>query len=102
VSLKKAAVMLLFAIVFAVPGALADSGTVLKWESKSYSQSANIIRNRIVYTVKVGDSTYQIAKRSEKVQFTKGQTIECRVNKNHIFVTNGKGKEEKFDIIGTE
>lgn len=83
-------------------GVKADTGTVMKWENKTYSQSAEITRNHIVYTVKVGDVTYQIARRSDKVEFTKGQTVECRLEKNHMFVTNEKGKGEKFDIVGTE
>jgi hypothetical protein len=83
-------------------GAKADTGNVLKWESKPCSQSAEITRNHIVYTVKVGGVTYQFARRSTKVEFTVGQVIECRADKNHLFVTNEKGKEVKYDIVGTE
>jgi hypothetical protein len=79
-----------------------EAGSVLKWEKKSYSQSAHIIRNQTVYTVRAGDVTYQIARRSDKVEMAVGQQLKCRVEKNHLFVLNEKGKEMKYDIVGTE
>ena len=33
---------------------LTENGTVLKWESKTYSQSAHITRSQVVYSVRVG------------------------------------------------
>ena len=75
-------------------------GTVLKWEHKTYWQSADITRDQVVYTVKVGDVTYQIARRGDKVEFVVGQNVDCRVDKNHIFVVNDKGKETKYEIVG--
>jgi hypothetical protein len=81
---------------------IVESGTVLKWESKSYSQSAHIIRNHIVYLVQVGDFNLQIARRSDKVEMATGQHIQCRIEKDHIFVRDEKGKETKYDIVGSE
>ena len=86
----------------AVQAQTREDGTVLKWEKKTYSQSAHIIRNHTVYTVRVGDHTYQIARRSDKVEMSVGQQLECRVEKDHFFVVNEKGKETKYDIMGTE
>jgi hypothetical protein len=79
-----------------------ETGSVLKWEKKSYSQSAHITKNQTVYTVRVGDVTYQIARRSDKVEMSVGQQLKCRIEKDHLFVINEKGKETKFDIVGTQ
>jgi hypothetical protein len=79
-----------------------ETGIVLKWEKKSYSQSAHIIRNQTVYSVRVVSVTYQIARRNNKVEMGVGQQLKCRVEKGHLFVLNEKGKETKYDIVGTE
>jgi len=93
--------LLAVALLFATP-LLADTGTVVKWKSESYSQSAHIIRNQIVYTIKIGDIVYQVTRHNDKVEFTNGQTVECRPDKNRMFITNDKGKEVKFEIVGEE
>jgi hypothetical protein len=79
----------------------ADS-TVLKWESKPYSQSAHIIRNHIVYSVQIGDTVLQIARRSDKQEMATGEHIRCRIDGGHAFVSNAEGKETKYDIVGSE
>jgi hypothetical protein len=79
-----------------------EAGSVVRWEKKSYSQSAHIIRNQTVYTVVVGDLTYQIARRSDKVEMNAGQQLKCRVEKGHLIVLNEKGKETKYDIVGAQ
>jgi hypothetical protein len=91
---------LLLALVDFAQGA--QTGTVLKWESKSYSQSAHIIRDHIVYWVQVGDASLQIARRSDKAEMAVGQHVQCRIEKDHVFVVNEKGKETKYDIVGSE
>lgn len=79
-----------------------ETGSVIKWETKTYSQSAHITRNHIVYSVRVGDATYKIARRSDKVEFDLNQEIKCRVEKGQMLVVNEKGKETKYDIVGSE
>lgn len=101
--MTKALIGLLFLLLTSVIWAQTyDTGNVLKWESKPYSQSAHIIRNHIVYSVQVGHSILQIARRSVKTEMTVGQQIKCRLDRGHIFVLNEKGKETEFDIIGSE
>jgi hypothetical protein len=78
------------------------SGSVLKWEMKSYSQSAHIIRDHVVYSVQVGDSVFQIARRSRELEMSIGQRIQCRIDKGHVFVLNAKGKETEYDILGAQ
>jgi hypothetical protein len=77
-------------------------GTIVKWEIKAYSQSAHIIRDHVVYVVRIGDIRYEIARRSKNVEMNTGQQIDCRVDKGSMFVRNVKGKETKYDIVGTE
>jgi hypothetical protein len=79
-----------------------EAGRVLKWESRSYSQSAHITRNQIVYWVQVSSATYQIANRRDKPEMAVGQQVKCRVEKNHLFVLNEKAKETKYDIVGVD
>ena len=79
-----------------------ETGSVLKWETKTYSQSAHITRNHPVYSVQVGTTIYQIARRSTQVEMNTGQQIKCRVDKGQMLVANAKGKETKYDIVGSE
>ncbi len=97
------AILLLWSL-FLVPTAWTQTyeiGSVLKWETKTYSQSANITRNHPVYSVRVGDVVYQIARRSTQVEMNAGQQIQCRVANGQMFVVNEKGKETKYDIVGS-
>ena len=57
--------------------------------------------NRVVYSIKVGDVTYQVARRSSKVEMTIGEKIQCRVEKDKLMVRDDKGKETKYDVVGT-
>jgi hypothetical protein len=83
-------------------GQTAADGTVVKWESKPYSQSAHIIRNHIVYSVQIGDTVLQIARRSDKQEMATGEHIKCRVDSGRVYVVNEKGRETKYDIVGSE
>lgn len=75
---------------------------VLKWRSEPYSQSAHIIRNHIVYSVQSGDTIYEVARRSEKIEMNIGQQFECRFEKNRVLIWNKKDKETKYNIVGSE
>jgi hypothetical protein len=57
--------------------------------------------NRVVYTIKIGDATYQVARHSSKAEMTTGQKIQCRVEKDKLIVHDDKG-ETKYDIVGSE
>jgi hypothetical protein len=78
-----------------------EDGIVLKWETRPYSQSAHIIRNHIVYSVQIGTAVFQIARRSDKQEMASGEHIRCRIDGGHAFVSNAKGKETKYDIVGS-
>jgi hypothetical protein len=88
-----------------VSGALAQSGqtgTVLNWEALPYSQSVNITRNQVVFTIHLGHVRYRITKRSPNAEWNIGQQVDCRVEGNNMFVRNAKGKEVKYDIVGVD
>ena len=79
-----------------------ETGNVLKWETHTYSQSAHIIRDHPGDWIRIGNITYQIARRSREVEMQSGQLVECRVDKGHVFVRTAKGRETKYDILGME
>jgi len=79
-----------------------ETCTVLKWETKTYSQSAHITRNHPVYWVSVGTITYEIGRRTTAIEMQAGQQIKCRVENGHMLVVNEKGKETKYDLVGSE
>jgi hypothetical protein len=80
-----------------------ESGSVVKWETKAFAMTAvHPAGNRVVYSIKVGEVTYQVARRSAKVEMTMGEKIQCRIEKDKFVVRDDKGKETKYDIVGTE
>jgi hypothetical protein len=80
-----------------------DSGTVVKWEKQAYAITAlHPSGNHIVYSIKVGAVTYKVARRTAKVEMAMGQQIQCRVEKNSMIVRDEKGKEMKYEVVGTE
>jgi hypothetical protein len=95
---------LTLALLF-VSGALAQSGqtgTVLNWEALPYSQSVNLTRNQVFYTIHLGDVHYRITRRSPKAELNIGQQVDCRVEGNTMFLSYAKGKEVKYDIVGKD
>ncbi len=88
-----------------VSGALAESGgtgTVVNWEALPYSQNANMTRNQVVYMIHLGSVHYRITRRSPKAELNIGQQVDCRVEGNAMFVRYAKGKEVRYDIVGTD
>ncbi len=80
-----------------------ESGSVVKWETKAFAQTAvHPAGNRVVYSIKVGGVIYQVARRNAKVEMTTGEKIQCRVEKDKLVVRHDKGKETKYDIVGSE
>lgn len=105
-SLRLIVPLIIFLFSFSSLGSVSaqtlESGRVLKWESRPYSQSAHITRNQIVYWVRVDRTTYQISRRHDKAEMVVGEQFKCRIEKAHFFVINEKGKETKYDIVGVE
>ena len=80
-----------------------ETGTVVKWEKEAYAITAfHPAGNHIVYSIKVGAVTYKVARRTAKLEMAMGRQIQCRVEKNSMLVRDEKGKETKYEIVGTE
>ena len=80
-----------------------ESGSVVQWETKAFAMTAvRPAGNHVVYSIRVGEVTYQVARRSAKVEMTMGEKIQCRAEKDKFIVRDDKGKETKYDIVGTE
>ena len=77
-----------------------ETGTVVKSETRPYSQSADVTGNQVVDFIQTGSAVYQIANHSTKTEMSVGQKIQYRVGKNHFYVFNERGKETKYEIIG--
>ena len=79
-------------------------GTVTKWQTETFSQSAHIIRNHVVYFVDFAGKHYRIARnrREEKPELQTGDQVQVRFAKGFCFVAKQSGKEEKYQILGVE
>jgi len=83
--------------------AFGDTAVVKSWKVGTYSQSALITRNHVIYTIATAEKTYQIARRHEesKPEFNVGDTLEVRFEKNFCIVSR-QNKTQKFEVIGVE
>lgn len=94
-------IILTLLLAFPVLGQSYEAGTVLGWETATYSQSAHIARNEVVYRVRVGGATYKITRERESVELTAGQ-VRCRVKSKSLYILRENGKEKKFEIVAVE
>jgi hypothetical protein len=78
------------------------SGSIVRWEKATYAKNSHTTKNQIVYTVRVGNATYKIARKSDKVDLQAGEQVQCEVGKTHIKIIDQKGKERRYDIVGSE
>ena len=100
--MKRMIVALLLVITSSALAQAYVSGSVVKWEKAIYAKNSHNTKNQIVYTVRVGDATYKIARKNDKVDLQAGEVVRCEVGKTHITVINEKGKERQYDIVGSE
>jgi hypothetical protein len=76
------------------------TGTVLNWDARAYSQDSHGTQNQIVYYVRVKNTTYEVSRQENRVEFTPGQELYCSFHDSHLFVIRKNGKETKYDILG--
>ena len=76
-----------------------ETGTVLKSETRPYSQSDGGSGNQIVYFIQSGKIVYQIANHGTKAEMSAGQKVRYRVGKHHFYLLNGENKETKYEIV---
>jgi len=100
--MKKAA--LLFAAMLCVVAAFAQSyqqGKVLKWDTEPYGKHGNVIRNAAVYYIQIEKTVYQVTRGTTKPDaLAAGLQVQCRIDKDHMFISGEKSKELKYSIIG--
>jgi hypothetical protein len=97
--------ILMFALIASlVVGQEQPTATVVKWEMESFSQSADIIRNHVVYFLDLNGKHYKIARkrREEKPAFQSGDHIQVRFENGFCYIVGSNGKGEKYQILGVE
>ena len=72
---------------------------VTMWANETYSPTANVTRNHIVYFVRVGKADYQIARPGSTVEMNSGERINCRINNGYMFIRDNKGQVKKAEIV---
>ena len=80
-----------------------QTGKILKWDTETYGRHGNVTRNAAVYYIQIADTIYQVTRGTTKPEpsLTSGQQVQCRIEKDHMFVSTGHDKELKFSIIGS-
>jgi hypothetical protein len=80
-----------------------QTGKVVKWDTEAYGRHGNVTRNAAVYYIQISDTIYQVTRGTTKPEagLASGQQVQCRIEKDHMFVSNGQSKELKFSIIGS-
>src|SRR5277367_399820 len=103
--MKKLMFTLAMAITIAV-AAVAQSpeqGTILKWDVESYGKQKQETRNAAVYYVQIGDQVYRATQGNTKpgsLSSAVGKQLPCRVKKDNLYITDEKGHQQKYSIIG--
>ena len=71
---------------------------------ETYSQSAHVTRNHVVYFVDVDGKHYKIARkqREDKPDFRVGDRLPVHFEKGTCYITKANGKEAKYEVLGVE
>ena len=99
----KTLVLLLFAAI-AAPAALAGGhayqyGRVLSFDT-GQNLSTRAIKGEVVYQVQIGATVYRATDHSKKPRFSAGEDVDCRVEKDRLYLRKPKGGEVKLEILG--
>ncbi len=80
-----------------------QQGKVLKWDIEAYARHGNVTRNAAVYDIQIDKTVYRVTRGTTKPEanLARGQEVQCRIEKDHMFMPGDKGKEVKFSIIGS-
>jgi hypothetical protein len=103
--MKKLMLALVMGMTFAVAAIAqsSDQGTILKWDVEAYGKQKQETRNAAVYYVQIGDQVYRATQGNTKpgpLASTVGKVLQCRVKKDSLYITDEKGKQLKYSIIG--
>jgi cytochrome c553 len=78
-----------------------QQGTIVKWDTETYGTTKFHPLNAVVYYVQVADTVYVVTRKNKKPEsdLASGQEIQCRIDKDQMFVVDAQGKEVKFSIV---
>lgn len=96
-------VLLLFAVICA-PAALAGGHSYQYARVLSFDTGQNLSKHatkgEVVYRVQIGATIYKATEHSKKPRFAAGEDVDCRVQKDRLYLRKPKGGEVKFEILG--
>ncbi|HEV2303900.1 MAG TPA: hypothetical protein VGR93_00140 [Candidatus Acidoferrales bacterium] len=101
--MKTLALLLLAAI--AAPAALAGGnhayqyGKVLSFDT-GQRLSKHAPKGEVIYQVQIGTVIYKVTRHSKKAEFSAGEDVDCRVDKDRLILRKPKGGEMKYEILG--
>src|SRR5216684_1567162 len=77
---------------------------IVKWDVAAYGKQGNVTRNAAVYYIQIDNTVYQVTRGTTKSEpnLSVGKQVQCRIEKDHMFIPDEKGKEVKYSIIGAE
>jgi len=78
-----------------------QQGTIVKWDTETDGSIKFHPLNAVFYYVQVADTVYLVTRQNEKPEsgLASGQEIQCRIEKDQMFLVNAQGKEVKFSIV---
>ncbi len=102
----------LFAVLMCAAAAFAQSyqqGKILKWAIEPRNHIEGTTYNQLVYYIQIDNTVYQVTRKGPTLHAFKpdpnlssGKLVQCRINKDQMFIPGEKGKEVKYAIIGEE
>ncbi|MGA3294369.1 MAG: hypothetical protein ABSE45_10360 [Candidatus Acidiferrales bacterium] len=97
--ISRALTVLLLMLAVPVHGQSSQTGKILSWDFEAYGKQGNVA----VYYIQIGDTIYQVTRGTKKPEagLESGQQVQCRIEKDDMFVSSGQIKELKFSIIGS-
>jgi len=103
--MNKLILTLAMGMTFAVSSVAQSSGegTILKWDLEAYGKQKQQTQNAAVYYVQIGDQVFRATQGNTKpgsLASTVGKQLQCRVKKDNLYITDEKGKQLKYSIIG--
>lgn len=75
-----------------------QAGKILAFDTGERDRNAK--QDEIVYRVQVEEVIYKVTNHSKKRDFSAGEEVQCRVDKNRLIIEKRKGGEVKCDILG--
>jgi len=94
-------VWLMLLLSISVQAQAYQQGTIVKWDTETYGSTKFHPLNAVVYYVQVADTVYVVTREKKKPEsdLESGQEIQCRIEKDQMFVVNAQRKEVRFSIV---